>query len=404
MSRHAAATSLLIAGASVRAAVHSASRSGIRVPIAVDYFGDADLRDRVDHWVSLLSDETPDWLSRVYDLSAETGTRYWMYTGAWENRVAWIDAMPLTLLGNGRTVLDQTRDPWRLSQVLRQAGLPAARLADPRSGPVGDDSVWLLKPIASGGGARIGVWQPGQTRAGDSDCYLQERIAGRSVAGTFVGCRGQAVLLGVAEQLAQREMGGPWPFGYAGSLGPLPLTARQAEQWQQLGTVLSRELSLCGLFGVDAIDTGDKLVVVEVNPRFPASVEVLERGGELRAVALHQAACLAERSRSPNGLPSAGLWQRRRGWAGKLIVFAEQASAANAQLNAWLQRELAATPGSWPRVADLPVGNMPFAAGSPMLTLLAGPAASREEVLADLQRRAAIAKRLACEDNDSWSH
>src|SRR5262249_3811529 len=73
-----------------------------------------------------------------------------------------------------------------------------------------------------------------------------------------------------------------------GSVGPLPLHPVTRAAFQRLGGALASEFQLRGLFGVDCILRDGVPWPVEVNPRYPASVEVLEHAGNLCALALHR--------------------------------------------------------------------------------------------------------------------
>ena len=96
---------------------------------------------------------------------------------------------------------------------------------------------------------------------------------------------------------AQRasSAGTPWTgagrFQYAGSIGPLPTNPDLQRQLLQLGSRLAQAFGLIGLFGVDAILAGNTAWPVEVNPRLPASAEILERSLGLNAIACHMDAC-----------------------------------------------------------------------------------------------------------------
>jgi predicted ATP-grasp superfamily ATP-dependent carboligase len=85
-------------------------------------------------------------------------------------------------------------------------------------------------------------------------------------------------LLGVTRQL----VGEPWlhapRFGYCGSIGPLVISTSEEMVWKKLGRVLVQWAGLQDWFGVDAIVRDGVPWVVEVNPRYTASVEVIEYG------------------------------------------------------------------------------------------------------------------------------
>ena len=70
------------------------------------------------------------------------------------------------------------------------------------------------------------------------------------------------------------------PFAYCGSIGPLRRRASPLErQIVRCGQMLGSEFGLRGLFGVDFLLDADSVAwLTEVNPRYTASVEVLEDG------------------------------------------------------------------------------------------------------------------------------
>jgi predicted ATP-grasp superfamily ATP-dependent carboligase len=108
----------------------------------------------------------------------------------------------------------------------------------------------------------------------------------------FLGMRdGRSLLLGVTHQFEGGSFGAP-EFHYCGSMGPVaPIPAGV----HRLGDILVQEFSLRGLFGVDFVyrvdpETGrDACFLLEVNPRYTASVEVLERAFGIGLLDLHRA-------------------------------------------------------------------------------------------------------------------
>ena len=147
---------------------------------------------------------------------------------------------------------------------------------------------WLIKPRSGSGG--IGVrFHDG--RIAGADCYLQQYLSGDSFSAVFIGGRGYCRLLGVTRQLVGMPEFHAREFGYCGSIGPIDLDDAGTKQWNRIGEVVTREFGLRGLFGIDAIRQGDKIYPVEVNPRYTASVEVLELALGIHAVKIHCDAC-----------------------------------------------------------------------------------------------------------------
>ncbi len=77
------------------------------------------------------------------------------------------------------------------------------------------------------------------------------------------------------------------PFHYCGSIGPLAVNGALQQRIEQIGQVLVEQFGLRGLFGVDLIIDADGPYPVEVNPRYTASMEVLEYATGLRVMDLH---------------------------------------------------------------------------------------------------------------------
>lgn len=107
----------------------------------------------------------------------------------------------------------------------------------------------------------------------------------------FVARRDKAELIGVCDQLIGPEFGAPTEFSYAGSIGPIAVSHRTRELLQQIGDTLAREAELLGLFGIDFILADNIPWLVELNPRYTASVEVLEQALGRALLAEHATAC-----------------------------------------------------------------------------------------------------------------
>ncbi len=337
---------LLILGASARAAAFSASRAGLR-PTCVDLFGDADL---VACGPSLRIDASayPDGLANA---AGSKPSMPWLYTGAIENRPDLVDriASERPLLGNAGPVLRKVRDPFALAEFVRAAGLHAPEIrSDSRKIP--GDGLWLAKPLASGGGRGIRPWTG--DRPHRKGTYYQRRVTGLPASALFVGEAAGARLLGLTRQL----LGKPGNrFAYRGSLAPWPASPIVMGRLDRLGKVLTEEFALRGLFGVDLVLEGDRPWVIEVNPRYTASVEVLEWAlGRSLMVEHLQAFGIESVDRTSEGV----------GFAAKAIIYARAPLVWSAE---WAGPQV--DPMSFPEVADIPRPGTRFAPGDPILTV-----------------------------------
>jgi predicted ATP-grasp superfamily ATP-dependent carboligase len=376
---------LILFGASVRAAAFSALRAGLR-PWCCDLFADADLQV-VCPTQALPPTDYPDGL---VDLCARAPDGPWMYTGGLENRPKLIEELSRLrpLWGNGADVLRRVRSPVAVAECLRRAGLacPEVRL---HAGEVPDRGRWLVKPLDSTGGRGIHVHVPAARPSGKVS--FQEYIDGEPCSAVYLGLGGRASFLGATRQL----VGMPWlhaaPFHYCGSVGPLPLSLPLCRKFARLGTVLAAAFDLRGLFGVDCVLRDGIPWAVEVNPRYPASVEILERPDTPTAVALHRAACTSSGGpfhwrAEPH--PDAGEATR-----GKAILFARAPLVFPAEGLATApvqQFPLALIPR---RFADVPHAGQRIEQGRPILTFFA-EGASVDECLVRLRQIAA--------DLDRW--
>ncbi len=329
----------------------------------------------------------------------------WMYTGALENHPALIDEMATShpLWGNSGEAVAAARDPARWCAALTRWGLPVIPWSASKAPPARDDESWLsawssalamlpvspaaaelswlFKPRASGGG--IGI-----RRAADLAAQLpakpgfwQLEIAGRACGALYVAGPTRTALIGVTRQQTGARWCGANHFQYAGSIGPWPLDPSLRNAFQRLGNCLRSGLGLRGIFGVDAILTDDGQVwTVEINPRYTASVEVLEAALDLPVLAWHASACRGEDP--PESAPLS------RTWAGKAIIYARRNFVLTAEIAA------AMADAVWPwqlpdghdrgrllsGLADLPAEGEQLLAGKPICTVLArGPSSAAVE-------------------------
>jgi predicted ATP-grasp superfamily ATP-dependent carboligase len=374
---------LLIFGASTRAAAFSALRAGLS-PWCIDLFADADVQARCPVQ-AISSDQYPQGFAKV-----QTPEAPWIYTGGLENYPALVSrlARSRTLWGNGEAVLRSVRSPAKLNRLLRANDVPCPltrmRPPDPLHGR------WLVKPVAGSGGAGIHFWT-GQPIKYKKRIYYQQFVEGDPYSAIYLAEQGGASLWGVSRQL----IGEPWlharPFQYCGTLSQ-PRDTPMVNHLDRLGTVLTEATDLCGLFGVDFILRDDAAWPIEVNPRYTASMEVVELAQGVPLLAEHcrvfdprLAARLGERS-----LKLAA--KRGTETIGKAILFARETLTFPAD-GPWM-KILRNPPGLWdvPCYADLPHISERIETGQPVLTFFAeaeSPSRCRgllQEIAQDLDR------------------
>lgn len=355
---------IFIAGATCRSAAESAVRAGFDVT-AADLFGDRDLRRCAA--TSIIR----DYPRGIEGIARHVPARYWMYTGGLENhaRLVAIVSRHHFLLGNGPGVLRRVRDPGQLRSALSNADLPfpETRSETPPHGPAS----WLRKPRWSCGGMHVTKWKPGKLEkddhfeagGGQTNSYWYQRCIRGPVFGVlFIAGQGRAQLMGVTRLLAGCEWAGAGRYQYVGSIGPIELDRCYTVQLRRLGACLASEFSLCGLFGVDIVLQQGRPWTLEVNPRFTASVEVIERAASWGAVQSHVTACINGEIPSPLDAP--------RQLHGKAIVYATESGIARESFCNSLDR-MNCGDRSTPPFADLPQPGTLVRSGQPILTVFA---------------------------------
>ncbi|HYU08523.1 MAG TPA: ATP-grasp domain-containing protein, partial [Gemmatimonadales bacterium] len=286
---------VLIAGISARALAESAARAGYRV-LAVDGFGDLDLRRVAE---VRLARDARGRVSPGAAVRAARGARAEavVYVASFENhpRAVRTLAAGRTLWGNPPEVLARVRDPLLVAATLARHGLPtpAVRATAPRSG--GGGRSWLAKPRASGGGSGVVAWRPG--RRAPRDAYFQERIAGVPGSIVFAADGRRAVPLGLTCLLAGERAFGAVGFRYCGSIlvgrGDAVFTdvERLCARAIALAEAITRAFGLVGVNGIDFIARRGTPYPIEVNPRYTAAMELVERAYGLSIFDIHARAC-----------------------------------------------------------------------------------------------------------------
>ncbi len=334
---------IAVVGASARAAAFSLLRAGYQV-VAADLFADADLARRCEvTQVSPYPDGFEAWL-------ADTECDAWNYTGALENRADLVDRLSVLrpLHGHGADILRPVRDPLRLQNVLDRQGIRF-----PKTVLAGGPQVPPRHITKTCGG-------------GEREMYWQQFVEGISLSAVFRG----AQLLGVTRQLVGESWAGAGQFQYCGTVTPWPLAEQKLSALKQIGQVLRDEFGLSNLFGVDLIDDGAQLWVLEVNPRYTASMEVVERSQALSVFGIARAA-------SPATSHDATCY-------GKVVLFAKAPLWVSAKLSETLLQQAGDLP--WPTIADIPNAGTKIETGHPILTLFS-EGSSCEDVTSRLRER-----------------
>lgn len=365
---------VLLTGVSMRAAAQSAVKAGYHT-LTIDAFADLDVPQAKKRPVPVDGQSRFDARLASHDTVGVQADAV-VYGSGFEDDSPAVDLISQgrVLWGNPPDVLRHVRSPRRLLEGLARQGFPVPRIFEPADGTAPPAGVrWLEKPFRSGGGHGIHLWHPPGITNG---CYLEEFIAGVPGSIVFVARGGRAVPLGISRQLAGDAAFGATGFQYCGSIlsHPAALFDRGvavATTAHALALAVARDYGLVGLNNVDFIARRGEAYPVEVNPRWSASVELVERAHGFSMFGLHADAC------SRGTLPDDRLPLCLRRAVGKAIVFARHDVIARRSAE-WL----------WSRdVADVPRPRSVIRRGEPICTVFA-EAATFDDCHAALVRRA----------------
>ena len=365
--------SILVVGGSVRFLASSCQRAGWDVH-AADRFGDADLLAVAASYRSL-----PAVLDAAGDPFPELAGMPFLFTGGLENAPDFLARLAASRPSAGASpaAVRAVRDPQRLTAEAARVGLQVPEShAAPYGLPV--DGSFLVKPRASVGGQGIARWHGGT--APDRPSLWQRVHEGTPHGVSLVLADNQPPqLLGVCRSLRCRAATTAPGWAYAGSVTVAP--PPWVDRILALADRLARQHGLRGVVGIDCIDdaTG-RVVVLEVNPRPTASMELHERTQGLSIATAHLTACGL---RPPNLSPQ--LRPPMASASSKAILYASEALAITPEVcslfdalaTAWSPRQDTFA------IADLPAAGSQITAGSPVVTIFADGHASEaaEELL-----------------------
>jgi uncharacterized protein len=376
-----------IAGLSARLFTESAAQARLNVA-ALDLFGDRDTRQRAKVWLdvggkglSIDRDKLFDTLARVARLPRMLGLIAGSGLEPFARELHEREDLP-RFIGNDMRAIEAVREPQRFFALLDALGVGHPEVSFVR--PM-DARGWLGKRADGCGGMHIR--HASDFASGGSDAvatrpvYFQRHAPGRSMSALFLAARGNATIVGFAEQLSVSH--GALPFIHTGSLGPIDLPPPVASRVDEIVRAIVAKTGLVGMNSIDfLLDGDDTISVLEINAR-PSSTAALYETASPAAwphglLACHIDACLKGRLPQPvAGSASAAAPQR---YAAQRVAFAPHSFTVTQRLSDTLFA------ACWCR--DVPQPGVRIAAGEPVCTLIAtaaAPARLRDE----LERRRA---------------
>ena len=291
--------SILCAAFSARQIAESARRSGIDA-LAVDFFGDLDLKQSA-RAAEVLHGDYPDGfdgeellaiLGRLADGHAPIG---FVPGAGFEDRTELLERIGARwpILGTDAATTRLLKDPEAFAALCAKAGVAHP---ETRRSVVGDPAGWVSKKIGGAGGSHV---RPADGTAPDADRYVQRRVTGEKWSAAFLAADGRIAMLGFTRQWAAPSA--DEPFRYGGAVGPLDPPGDSGPAMVAALERLAREVPLAGIASGDFVLTPDGPVLLEINARFGATVDIYDRD-DAPLLALHLDAC---RGRLPKSVPPA---------------------------------------------------------------------------------------------------
>lgn len=358
---------LAVIALSARALAFSARRAGLRA-LAIDLFVDSDTKEHAARAIrapaaktgfsrrgllAVLAEQAPEGLPVVLGAGFEHNPAL----------IAAIHARNPVAGADGATV-QRLKNPFALAALLADLDIPHPEIAAHGDRPAGD---WLSKRIGASGGAHIRTM--GRLRG--SRRYLQRRTKGEPVSALFLcdGVRSQ--IIGFSSQWTDPSQDSP--FRYGGAMGPVPTSDMFREN---VASAIDRIVARTGLRGLASVDLlrtcEDKFILLEINPRPGATMDVFDHAPLPSLLSLHLDACKGR-------LPS--LLVTPKSAHAAAIVYADRPVSP-----ALLQRPV------W--TADWPACEETVPAGAPVCTILAaGADPNAARALLD-ERRADLLEQL----------
>ena len=339
------AKNLLLLGVDLPALAHSARRAGYNV-YAVDYFGDMDLRSACVECLSTIrqepgrtcgrfsSDFDPEGLvDRAKRLVEKVDVDGVLLSSGLDDEydlLCRVESEVAPIIGNKPETFRAVRDRRNFFQELRRLGIPhpetfvVEEVSEAESAAKGLGFPVLVKPAK--GFAGVGVRRVDnvselrsafrEVQTVSEKVVVQQYVEGIHASVSVMASRWGVAVLTVNEQLlGMAEVGQREPFGYCGNVVPLEGYETVLGECAAVAEKLCRRFGLLGSNGIDVVLSDGKPYVVEVNPRFQATLECVERLLGVNLVEAHVKACTS------GELPEVG---EPSGFCTRLILYARR--------------------------------------------------------------------------------
>jgi len=270
--------SLLIVAVSGRALAQSARRAGF-TPLVADFFADEDAKKaahacrkmpgslkRGFRWQSLYP------ALRALAMRAPSPILGFVYGAGFEDRPELLTAAAQhwPLLGTDAATVHRLKTPQHFFSELDRLGIAHPPTA---SRPQSREMSWLAKRRGGAGGSHI---VPSQRAKQAANVYYQQRVDGYAVSALFVANGCSARVLGFSEQWTAPLASSPWRYG--GAVSPAALSVKLRRRMSAAVLTIARSFAIKGLASADFLVRDGKPLLLEINARPGATLDIFDRG------------------------------------------------------------------------------------------------------------------------------
>ncbi|TFF88836.1 MAG: ATP-grasp domain-containing protein [Promethearchaeota archaeon] len=301
--------SVLVISVNARPLVASIDQSRFDV-YAVDYWGDIDLRDKVkdlfiikdyEDYFQKLGMNDISFTDKVFYFTKEMVKKHpeiskiYIGSGLDDRPDLWEKISNIReIIGNDFACIKKVRNRFKIYQILENCEIKAPRTAvitrekelKKFCEKVGFPVV-IRSNISSGGGRGIfkindgeeikNIWRSLGYNKKINDIIAQEFISGLDISVTSLNYKNNVHIISVNEQLiGTKEVEAPYPFAYCGNIIPANLSKNLIKKVKTFSKQLLKRLDLRGINGMDLKINENDLYFMEINPRFPGTIEIIE--------------------------------------------------------------------------------------------------------------------------------
>ncbi|MFP3908999.1 MAG: ATP-grasp domain-containing protein [Archaeoglobaceae archaeon] len=297
---------ILVVGTNVRNVAQSARKAGYTV-YALTCYDDEDLRLYAE--VEKLPEDKRAVRERVEQIAESRNAKVVLSTG-YED----LNIMEDLVLGHPPREAARVKDKLKLYRTLERAGITYPQLVEPYE--LSKEFKAICKPRVGGGGEKAFTVNPDSIKSFDlNENYICQRYVEGPACSVSIMAGRDTTAVAVNEILVGWKEMNAKGFTYSGNITPLSdkLTKDSVKELVKTAVETIELFNLQGSVGVDII-LGDKPYVLEINPRFQASLDSIEWSHDINLFKLHVDSVAGRRVEPP----------RARRFASRAILFADR--------------------------------------------------------------------------------